>query len=446
MTVTPGEISVREKIAYGCGDLSSNLMWGLTSSWLMFYYTDVYGLPASDVAWILLIARVFDAFCDPAIGYVIDRAGGMIVPRVIRLLAIPFGVSAFLCFLPLPLSPHGKILWAGTSYILFGAVYSCINTPYGALATMISTVAQDRVDLNTFRMMGCQLGQFSVALLTIPAISWLGGGDTMTQRQTGMALYVLILSVIGSALWEAVSRVCVVRHPPPPVRHSPAELFGTLFWNQLWHICNALVFLQFVGIATFYGFAIYYARVLLGGSDSFGGELLTIATVSAFFGACLSPLSVRHLGVTGTCSVSLILQILGYGLIWLAGAGMTTFFAGFLLLSLSQGVASPLYYVLLAAAIDKGFALSSVNTAGLAYSISTLMTKLSMGVTGFLLAFFLSWGHYTPASVTQSPDLAPWVTAGFIWLPLGGAILQLGLLRLWPRQTPERNKNVFITP
>lgn len=44
------EITSREKIAYGCGDLSSNLMWGLTSSYLMFYYTDIYGIAPQAVA------------------------------------------------------------------------------------------------------------------------------------------------------------------------------------------------------------------------------------------------------------------------------------------------------------------------------------------------------------------------------------------------------------
>ena len=35
-------LSVKEKIAYGCGDAASNMMWGMTSSYLMYYYTDIY--------------------------------------------------------------------------------------------------------------------------------------------------------------------------------------------------------------------------------------------------------------------------------------------------------------------------------------------------------------------------------------------------------------------
>lgn len=199
-------LSVKEKMAYGCGDAASNMMWGMTSSYLMYYYTDIYGLPLIAVSWILLVARVVDAFCDPAIGYVVDRLGGLIVPRLIRVLAIPFGLTGFLCFLALPLSPMGKVLWAGLTYIVFGAIYSCINTPYGVLAVMISRSATQRVGLNAFRMMGCQAGSLLVALLTIPAISWLGGGESVAQHQYGMAVYVLALSILGSVLWLCVAR------------------------------------------------------------------------------------------------------------------------------------------------------------------------------------------------------------------------------------------------
>ncbi|MDT8871364.1 MFS transporter [Komagataeibacter rhaeticus] len=94
-------------------------------------------------------------------------------------------------------------------------------------------------------------------------------------------------------------------------------------------------------------------------------------------------------------------------------------------------IATLLY--LLAHAIDRGRLMSSANTAGMAYSINTLVTKVSMGVTGFLLASFLSYGHYTGGADTVSVGLKHWVTAGFVWLPLGSSALQLVFLALWPR-------------
>ncbi|GBQ43090.1 sugar transporter [Komagataeibacter europaeus LMG 18890] len=426
-------------MAYGCGDAASNMMWGMTSSYLMYYYTDIYGLPLVAVSWILLVARVVDAFCDPAIGYGVDRIGGLVVPRLIRFLAIPFGLTGFACFLALPLSPTGKIVWAGATYIVFGAIYSCINTPYGALAVMISRTATGRVGLNAFRMMGCQAGSLLVALLTIPAITWLGGGDSAAQHRYGMAVYVLALSVLGSILWLCVARGCTVRHPPAPVRQDLKVTLRHLVGNRHWVLSNLLAFFYFVGQAALFGFALYYARVILGGTEQLGANIITFITVLLFAGvpACL-PLA-RWVGTVRSGIICLIAQGAAYLAMAVAGASMTGFFLSAALLALAQGVMSPLYYTLLADAVDDGDPRTSTGSAGLAYSINTWVTKLAMGLTGFVLAQFLSQGHYVEGGVTQPPGLSFWIMAGFVWLPLGAVCMQALCLLAWRDRERVRN-------
>lgn len=425
-------LSMKEKMAYGCGDAASNMMWGMTSSYLMYYYTDIYGLPLISVSWILLVARVVDAFCDPVIGYVVDRLGGLIVPRLIRVLAIPFGITGFVCFLALPLSPGGKVLWAGLTYIVFGAIYSCINTPYGALAVMISRSATQRVGLNAFRMMGCQAGSLLVALLTIPAITWLGGGESAAQHRYGMAVYALALSVLCSVLWLCVARGCTVRHPPAPVRQGLTVTLRHLCGNRQWVLSNLLALFYFVGQAALFGFALYYSKVVLGGTEQLGANIITFITVLLFAAvpACL-PLA-RRLGTVRSGIICLIAQGAAYLAMAVAGASMTGFFLSVALLAMAQGVMSPLYYTLLAQAVDDGDPRTSTGSAGLAYSINTWVTKLAMGLTGFVLAQFLSQGHYIENGVTQPPELSAWITAGFVWLPLGAVCMQVFCLLAWP--------------
>ena len=424
-------LPLKEKVAYGCGDVASNMMWGMTSSYLMYYYTDIYGLPLVAVSWILLVARVVDAFCDPAIGYVVDRMGGLIVPRVIRALAIPFGVTGFLCFVALPFSPTGKILWAGLTYIVFGAIYSCINTPYGALSVMISRSAAARVSLNAFRMMGCQAGSLFVALMTIPAMTWLGGGDSAAQHRYGMAVYVLVLSVVGSLLWLCVARGCTVRHPPAPVRQGLVVTLRHLSGNRRWVLSNMLAFFYFVGQAALFGFALYYARIVLGGTEQLGANIITFITVLLFAGvpAC-GPLA-RRLGTVRSGIACLIAQGAAYLAMAVAGASMTGFFLSAGLLALAQGGMSPLYYTLLAQAVDDGNPRTSTGSAGLAYSINTWVTKLAMGLTGFVLAQFLSHGHYVADGAAQPLEVSWWITAGFVWLPLGAVCMQALCLLAW---------------
>lgn len=41
------KISTKEKISYGCGDLASNLILVLTSTFVAYFYTDALGLNAA---------------------------------------------------------------------------------------------------------------------------------------------------------------------------------------------------------------------------------------------------------------------------------------------------------------------------------------------------------------------------------------------------------------
>ena len=41
------KLSAREKIGYGLGDTASNFVWALMMNFIMFYYTDIFGITAA---------------------------------------------------------------------------------------------------------------------------------------------------------------------------------------------------------------------------------------------------------------------------------------------------------------------------------------------------------------------------------------------------------------
>ena len=40
-------IMLKEKIGYGLGDMASSMFWKLFGSYLMIFYTDVFGMPTA---------------------------------------------------------------------------------------------------------------------------------------------------------------------------------------------------------------------------------------------------------------------------------------------------------------------------------------------------------------------------------------------------------------
>ena len=54
------KISTKEKVSYGCGDLASNLILVLTSTFVAYFYTDALGLNAAIIGSIMMFSRFAD--------------------------------------------------------------------------------------------------------------------------------------------------------------------------------------------------------------------------------------------------------------------------------------------------------------------------------------------------------------------------------------------------
>ena len=65
-------VSLREKVCYGLGDSACNVVYGLCSTLLTFFYTDYVGISMATVGIIFLITRVFDGISDIIMGFITD--------------------------------------------------------------------------------------------------------------------------------------------------------------------------------------------------------------------------------------------------------------------------------------------------------------------------------------------------------------------------------------
>ena len=66
-------LSVKEKIGYGMGDAASHIIFDNVMLYMMFFYTDIFGIPAGYVGTMFLLARALDAISDPCMGLLADR-------------------------------------------------------------------------------------------------------------------------------------------------------------------------------------------------------------------------------------------------------------------------------------------------------------------------------------------------------------------------------------
>ena len=66
-------LSLVEKLGYGAGDMASNFYMGVINVFLLYYYTDVWGIDPASAAFMFLITKVIDAVSDPCMGLISDR-------------------------------------------------------------------------------------------------------------------------------------------------------------------------------------------------------------------------------------------------------------------------------------------------------------------------------------------------------------------------------------
>lgn len=174
--MTKEKLSLKEKIGYGFGDAASSMFWKLFGMYLMFFYTDVFGITAAAAGLMMLITRVGDAFIDPLIGIMGDRTNtrwGKFRPYLLWI-AVPFGIIGILTFTTPELSTTGKIIYAYVTYSLMMIIYSLINVPYASLMGVMTADGKERTTLATFRFIFAFGGSFLVLGLYQPLFDSFG--------------------------------------------------------------------------------------------------------------------------------------------------------------------------------------------------------------------------------------------------------------------------------
>src|SRR5271165_3513592 len=189
-----------KRLSYAATDTAGQLVFAVISTYLLYFYTDVYGIPVGIAGTILLVARCIDGVDAPVWGMILDKTHsrwGRYRPWFLWLCG-PYAVFGVLTFLTPNLSPHAKVWYSAATYIVCGILYTGINTPVTAILPSLTPDPNQRVLLTTYRMIGSKVGVLIVSATALPLIALLGHGNdkrgfmlTMPIFAAGAALFLL---------------------------------------------------------------------------------------------------------------------------------------------------------------------------------------------------------------------------------------------------------------
>jgi len=172
--------TLKEKIGYGFGDMSSSMFWKIFSYYLPFFYSNIFGLSLVDAGVLVLVTRIWDAVSDPMMGIISDRTQtkwGKYRPYLLWVAPF-FSICGILLFTTPDLDYGGKLIWAYVTYIMMMTVYTAINVPYGAMLGVMTDDSNEKTVFSSFRMFFAYGGSFISLFLWEPLTNMMGGYNT----------------------------------------------------------------------------------------------------------------------------------------------------------------------------------------------------------------------------------------------------------------------------
>ncbi len=398
MNTSSLKLPFKEKVGYALGDTASHFVWDMVGFWLMFFYTDIYGISAAAAGTIMLIARFWDMAIDPIIGVLSDRTNtrwGKFRPYIL-FGAVPYAVLSVLTFTTPNFGGFGKILYAGTTYVLLMTAYAFINLPYSALGAVMSPDTYERAGLNTYRFIAGFVGQFVVTGLALTLAEFFGGGDKAQGFQYTIVLFAFLSLVFFFITFKTTKeRVS----PPKEQEASFFDDFSGLITNRAWLI------LAIVGIISFIMFAIqnaavaYYFKYYIGNENNV--QLFNVVgTVALIVALPLSKPLAKRFGNRNVFIGSSIISGIFFMLIYLPGVdNLVSVYIFNVLAKMAYAPAVPLLWTMIADSADYGEWTTGRRATGLYFSAAVFAQKAGWGIGAALAGWILAISQFVPNAV-----------------------------------------------
>lgn len=435
------KISFREKVGYGLGDAASSMFWKLFSMYLLFFYTDVFGINAAAVGTMFLITRIWDTINDPIVGVIADRTHsrwGKFRPYILWT-AIPFGIFGVLTFSSPDFGTTGKLVYAYVTYSVMMMVYSLINVPYASLLGVISDDPKQRTILSSYRMVFAFGGSILALVLIEPLVQCFSAEGTDLQRGWQMGAGVIALLAVSlfflNFLWTR-ERVKPIKKQDNKLRDDLNDLLHNRPW---WILLGAgVAALIFNSIRD--GAAVYYFKYYANGENiGILSSSLSITTIYLILGQAaniagillIAPLANRTGKKSAYLTSMIVATILSIAFYYVGRENLLMIMILQIGISMCAGSIFPLLWSMYADIADYSEVKTGRRATGLIFSSSSMSQKLGWTIGGTLTGWLL--GHFGfQANVEQSEFAQNGIRMMLSIFPAIGAGLSILFIALYP--------------
>ena len=412
----------REKLSYGVGMLGTNLAYGMLTSYLMIFFTDVFVIAPAAVGLLILVARLWDAINDPMMGVIADKTRtkwGKFRPYIL-LSGFLLPVFTYMTFASPNISDSMKIVYAYVAYIGWGMAYTMADIPKWSIVSVMTNNKQERVNIIALAKILGMVGTVGINIAVIPMVQAFGkGNQVIGYRMTAFVIAVIVM--LSSILMFAMTKERVAASNEKP---SVKESLSAIFKNKPLLLLLIGIFISTSVMMIGMGLQIHYIKYNLG-NESLVPIISAAGIIPMLLGAGTSGMITKKIGNRNTFIMALLgialrgvfIYIIGYGsivpLVIVMSVGNYFF-----------GVTNVVGVAMLTDTIDHIEKKTGHRNEGAIFSSQTFTIKLSGAIGGSLAAVALTVAGYQE-NVQQAVSTLNWIHAFMSIIPAVFALIAI---------------------
>ena len=414
------KLSWMQRIGFGSGDLAQNLIFQVTCMYLLFFYTDIYGLNEIDVSVMFLVGNVANVIWDPIVGALIDKSNPKLgkYRSYLVYVGIPLSGFAILCFYD-GFAP--SLVYAYVTYIAMTLLYTFINVPYGALNSALTRDTNEITILTSVRMFLANCGGLAVGsgLPLLIAFFTDEKTDGLPKDPKAWFITMSIYGVVGLLLLFFCFSQCkerVVMDAKESENVKASDLVVEFVRNRPLRVIAFFFITAFAMMSIGNAAGAYFVNSNLHGTPEQLSLFMGLGSAPAFIFMPLVPVIKKAIGKRNMFYAFLTIAIIGMAALYIIAKmetpNMTLIYIAQFIKSTGVIVATGYMWALVPEVISYGEYTSGKRIAGIVNALTGLFFKAGMTLGSVVAPAVLAYVAYNKETVEQTP----FAQEGILWL------------------------------
>lgn len=388
--------------------------------YLLFFYTDIYGLNEVDVSVMFLVGNIANVIWDPIVGTLIDKSNPKLgkYRSYLVYVGIPLSGFAILCFWD---GYAPSLLYAYVTYIAMTLLYTFINVPYGALNSALTRDTNEITILTSVRMFLANCGGLAVGsgLPLLIAHFTNEKSEGLPKDPKAWFITMAIYGVVGLLLLLFCFSQCkerVVMDAKESEEVKVSDLFTEFVRNKPLRIIALFFITAFAMMSIGNAAGAYFVNSNLHGTPEQLSLFMGLGSAPAFIFMPLVPAIKRAIGKRNMFFAFLGIAIIGMAALYIIAKmdnpNMILIYIAQFIKSTGVIVATGYMWALVPEVISYGEYTSGKRIAGIVNALTGLFFKAGMTLGSVVAPAVLAYVCYDKTTVIQTP-LAE---EGILWL------------------------------